>query len=613
MRKETKFTCSQLCLTGVLVWLIGCGTDIIIADEHGADDQPSDSTSDDSETTTGIVDTASRTDSDVDTESGTNTDTDPLSTDSDSGETDSGSALPCPDSDQLGTSLLSPNNTPGFEHFGEPSIIWDTHTEGPVQGMLGFWVIRTGEIPATTAGVQLHHTIPSSISANDLLLAQFWTRCVDSATGKCNIGFLVEQLGVPWKSIVSWFAQVDENWQFHEVPFVATESFRSGESQETFRLGYENQTIEVYPVRLTNYGTVDTNTRLDCLPNTTALAADLPDFLRPAPQNAFVDILYDYFTEIKGAPSGTVAASELPAWLHFDANRLRLFGAPGYDDVGTTELITLESNNPDGSSSQQFKIDVLVDPALLGHWPLDESSGSTANEASGNARHGIVFGDPNWQPSDGRIHGALHCDSNSGDVDYVLLPTDNEMDTVQNGPHTLAAWVRVMSSPASQTDPNTESGYGILIKPDPPIGLWYDAAQHFSATYHSENNSYTLTAPAMAPGEFHHLAAVFNPENLSYELFIDGNRAANSTLRINETYRDFGASQWRIGGLADAASTSVSMHSDIIVDDVRIYSRALTNHEVRSLAGNWETKATQSPAPQSNNPENAFAADWVTN
>lgn len=587
-----------MCLTGVFLWLLGCGTDIIIADEHGPGDQSSDSTPDDSDTATGVVDTASHTGSDVDTESDTSTDTNPFSTDSDSGdaETDSDTALPCPDSDPLGTPLLTPNNAPGFAHFGEPSIIWNAQAEGPVPGILGLWEIKTGEIPATTAGVQLHHTIPSSISANDLLLAQFWTRCVDSATGMCNIGFLVEQLGVPWKSITSWFTQVGKDWLFHEVPFVATDSFESGESQETFRLGYENQTIEVYPVRLTNYGQVDTSARLECLPNTTALAADPPDFLRPAPQNAFVDILYDYFAEIKGVPSGTVTATGLPAWLEFDADRLRLFGAPGYDDVGTTELISLESNNPDGSSFQQFKIDVLVDPALRGHWPLDESSGSTASDASGNARHGIVFGDPNWQPGDGRIDGALHCDSYSGEVDYVLLPADNEMDTVQNGPHTLAAWVRVMSSPASQTDPNAEFGYGILIKPDPPIGLWYDATQHFSATYHFENNTYTLTAPAMAPGEFHHVAAVFNPENLSYELFIDGNRAANSTLRSNETYRDFGASQWQIG-LADVASTSLSLHSDIIVDDVRIYSRALTNHEIRSLAIDWETEATQSPAP----------------
>jgi hypothetical protein len=598
MRAEIKFTCSQLCLTGVILWLLGCGTDIIIADEHGAGDQPSDSTSDDSETTPAIVDTASRSDSDVDTESDTSTDTDPLSTDSDSGETgtDSGTLLPCPDSDQLGTTVLSPNNAPGFEHFGEPSITWNAQAEGPVQGILGLWVIQTGEIPATTAGVQLHHTIPSPISENDLLLAQFWTRCVDSATGMCNIGFLVEQLGVPWKNIVSWFTQIDENWQFHEVPFVATDSFAPGESQETFRLGYENQTIEVYPVRLTNYGPVNTSTRMDCLPDTTALTADPPDFLRPAPQNAFVDILYDYFAEIKGTPSGTVTAAGLPEWLHFDADRLRLFGAPGYDDVGTTGDITLESSNPGGSSSQQFKIDVVVDPALLGHWPLDESSGTTASDASGNARNGIVFGDPNWQPSDGRINGALHCDSYSGEVDYVLLPTDNEMDTVQDGPHTLAAWVRVMSSPASQTDPDAAFGYGILIKADPPIGLWYDADQQFNATYHFENNSYTLTAPAIAPGEFHHVAAVFNPANLSYELFIDGNRAANSTLRSNGTYRDFGLTHWRIG-LADADSTSLSLHSDIIVDDVRIYSRALTNHEIRSLAIDWETEATQSPAP----------------
>jgi len=58
------------------------------------------------------------------------------------------------------------------------------------------------------------------------------------------------------------------------------------------------------------------------------------------------------------------------------------------------------------------------DFSLLGYWTLDETAGAIAYDSAGN-NDGALNGDPIWQPSDGKIDGALLLD---GTDDYVSTP-----------------------------------------------------------------------------------------------------------------------------------------------------------------------------------------------
>ena len=55
---------------------------------------------------------------------------------------------------------------------------------------------------------------------------------------------------------------------------------------------------------------------------------------------------------------------------------------------------------------------------LVGYWKLDETEGTTANDSVGD-NDGTLNGDPIWQPTGGRINGALEFD---GTDDYVTTP-----------------------------------------------------------------------------------------------------------------------------------------------------------------------------------------------
>ena len=529
---------------------------------------------------TAIDDTSSDTLTDFDTDTGTDTASD---TETMVG-TDTGTVSPCPIL-PAGSEILSEEDAASFEGFGEGNRIY-TSVSGPT--FSNAWQFETEAITNTTTGTQLQHLIPADITAGDHVVVEFWTRCISADSGQCHVGAIVEQSTSPWTNLGQYFETVGTDWQFHQVPMVAGTAFAANDTHITYRLGYENQVIQLFPVRVINYGRFDNESRPECLPNTTELLTSVAIISEPR-SDVFVDIVYDYFIEVNGLPSAAVTITGLPAWLTLDKGRRHLWGAPTYADVGTHSNIVIEAENVNGTVSQSFSIMVSVDPALVGHWPLDESGGTVAVDASGNGRDGIVTGDPVWQPSDGRVDGSLHCDGYTGQIDYVMLPSDATMDGIQNGPHTITAWVRAESIPAGAVESDNDFGFGILMKPGYHVGLWYDAEQRFRSDYQFSNDEYKLIGPQRPPGIFYHLAAKMNPSENDYALFVGGIPVSSATLNGTETLRNYGTIQWRIG-VADQDAPAYGWYADISVDDVRIYNKALSDHEIRSLAEFWQTE-----------------------
>ena len=68
---------------------------------------------------------------------------------------------------------------------------------------------------------------------------------------------------------------------------------------------------------------------------------------------------------------------------------------------------------------------------LVVHWSLDEGSGTTAHDFSGNGNDGTLNGDPQW--ATGKTDGALEFD---GTGDYVEVPRVVQDD------FTLMAWIK---------------------------------------------------------------------------------------------------------------------------------------------------------------------------
>lgn len=97
------------------------------------------------------------------------------------------------------------------------------------------------------------------------------------------------------------------------------------------------------------------------------------------------------------------------------------------------------------------------------------------------------------------------------------------------------------------------------------------------------------SSPLVDDGQWHHVAGVFDSSTLT--IYIDGNRegsaSGGSTFGTGNTRYGF------VGQRSEAedvdGDTGVPWRFDGEVDDVRIYSRALSQAEVASLAGKTAT------------------------
>ena len=82
---------------------------------------------------------------------------------------------------------------------------------------------------------------------------------------------------------------------------------------------------------------------------------------------------------------------------------------------------------------------------LAAWWRLDEGSGTTASDASGNGNNGTLNGDPQWVA--GKLGGALEFDGYSDGANHTTDPGNinwvsvDPFDVVGPG-ITMAAWIR---------------------------------------------------------------------------------------------------------------------------------------------------------------------------
>jgi hypothetical protein len=200
----------------------------------------------------------------------------------------------------------------------------------------------------------------------------------------------------------------------------------------------------------------------------------------------------------------------------------------------------------------------ITDPSLIGWWKLDEDMGTTAVDWSGHGNHGTFEGDPQWVP--GYDGAALEFD---GD-DYV--DTGNTEDLAN---WTLTAWVISPAAPSSAS-------------PSGPV----HREKNYQFDWNHGDETYRGGAAMRVGGAWH--AASYMPlqANRWYHL------AATYDGSVFNAYRDgvLITSNPAPSGPPDAETgtlklgrhaTSANNYFTGIVDNVRVYNKALTAEEIK--------------------------------
>ena len=132
---------------------------------------------------------------------------------------------------------------------------------------------------AQTWDAQFSITAGEPINKDDVLLAVFWARGIESSdeTGEVYSEFIFEQNSDPWTKSASHAFVVVGEWRQFFVPFESVDDYETGQAAVKFRLGYKPQIIQIGGLELLNYKDILT---LGDMPRTsityTGMEADAP-------------------------------------------------------------------------------------------------------------------------------------------------------------------------------------------------------------------------------------------------------------------------------------------------------------------------------------------------
>ncbi len=203
---------------------------------------------------------------------------------------------------------------------------------------------------------------------------------------------------------------------------------------------------------------------------------------------------------------------------------------------------------------------------LVGHWKLDEGSGTVARDSSGNGNDGTLAGAPQWVA--GKLGGALQV----GGSDWV--DCGNALELTQA--ITIACWVNPDAPGGEQGFVGRTGNYALK---------GHGTGVRFTTPGVLDHSSTTITLEA---GTWQHVAATFVPSQSEGLIFYyngeEAERLTSSAISAGSGPLLIASNQW--------GENLVGM-----IDDVRIFDHILTPEEVVEAMRGADPALATNPNP----------------
>ncbi|UCC22461.1 MAG: LamG domain-containing protein [Planctomycetota bacterium] len=219
---------------------------------------------------------------------------------------------------------------------------------------------------------------------------------------------------------------------------------------------------------------------------------------------------------------------------------------------------------------------------LVAHWKLDEETGLTAYDSAGSS-HGTLVNGPIW--ASGLIDGALEFD-NIDDYVNVGDPADESLDFGADESFSITAWIKC----------DDVGGYSAIVGKRRSTGLYGYFYEGYRFRVHYDtlvfeiedtgNNGVGMfgTTP-VTDNVWHHVAAVRDATANKLYLYVDGNTDGEPVTDTTSGSLSTSQNFW-IGLMTTTVSNDPLENPHYfsgLIDDVRIYDRALSAAEIEEL------------------------------
>jgi alpha-L-arabinofuranosidase len=243
--------------------------------------------------------------------------------------------------------------------------------------------------------------------------------------------------------------------------------------------------------------------------------------------------------------------------------------------------------------------------SIVGYWKLDEGSGTTATDASGNSHSGTLQGGASWTAGQ---EGSSSISLN-GSNSYVDIP-GAVVNTTQS--YTASAWVKLNSLSGYQTfvsiDGSQISGFYLQLRGD--TGKF--AFTSLTADSTSANTDFASSTSAPVTGTWYHLTGVYDASAKTLSLYVNGS--------LQQTISH--ATAWQATGDTEIGRGKYSGNPvDFVngqVDDVRLYNTALSAQQIQDVptVGYWPFDENSGTTANDSSPNSIAGtitgATWTT-
>ncbi|MCG8606159.1 LamG domain-containing protein [bacterium] len=211
-----------------------------------------------------------------------------------------------------------------------------------------------------------------------------------------------------------------------------------------------------------------------------------------------------------------------------------------------------------------------LDAGLIMYYPLN----GNADDESINGFHGAIFGATPAEDRFGNANGAMEFDG----VDDYIEPQTNDIELI--GSFTISLWAKGL---ACQSCDDDEAGL-VAVGALNPYGLGIDESGRILFQVVASQRAFPVeeTNTQIDPNQWYHYVGVYTAGQ-SLILYINGQEVGRNSANIPLALEESGGRLW-IGGRATGVfAIKPNFYFDGLIDDVRIYNRALTVSEISQL------------------------------